>query len=373
MHNLAQKLYSNNIDLWTASRQRVFVNETGCFFDSGEGSDVTYILPEDIFWVGQHSPWFKFEEVNTLEKVVNLFQKTEIDLKEAHKWMEPKNILRLMRNGPGIFLFPPEGVSGLAPGTNTYYTQRLTPEAEALSEDERQEALQLGGIYRKIKCIDMPLLMKKQNVLQELIRVFHEDFLNGDDKGPRYQIIHQGEHSFLYKNTQASFRPELIGADFMPEGGVTFKTVGSSAPTINTALSQARDLMFTISELPENIDLTELRAYLGDFLKPKVKEPKTVLHLEDWCICPSGPRRQDGDYSGEAYREDVLLPALRDFQKVYVDMNRIIPPGCSWLESCFGPLTNTYSVEDLEERLFILVDQKSQVRLAWCYIRGEKP
>jgi len=96
----------------------------------------------------------------------------------------------------------------------------------------------------------------------------------------------------------------------------------------------------------------------------------TTLKLSEWNIFPFGELRAHYPLtSGETYREDFLLPALKTFDTVYVDFGEIISPGSSWLVGCFGPLTDTYSVEELKQKLKFKNTSQVDKGLIWRYIR----
>ncbi|EWY41047.1 hypothetical protein N825_30670 [Skermanella stibiiresistens SB22] len=84
----------------------------------------------------------------------------------------------------------------------------------------------------------------------------------------------------------------------------------------------------------------------------------TVIDIgRDFSLVTGGRCRSDGPHSAEAFRDDLLVPALRGGGHVVV---RIGGPSYSmaWLEEVFGTLpTLGFSRVDLEHRLIIEADE----------------
>jgi hypothetical protein len=74
----------------------------------------------------------------------------------------------------------------------------------------------------------------------------------------------------------------------------------------------------------------------------------------DFTRFPGGRYREDGEYSGEQFREDVLIPALRGQDRVTVVLDEADGYPSSFLEEAFGGLVRSgFSRADLERRLSI--------------------
>lgn len=70
---------------------------------------------------------------------------------------------------------------------------------------------------------------------------------------------------------------------------------------------------------------------------------RTVVHLAtEFSTTPGGRFRTDGPYSGEAFREDVLLPLLREGAQIVVDLAGTEGFGSSFLEEAFGGLVRVH-------------------------------
>lgn len=74
---------------------------------------------------------------------------------------------------------------------------------------------------------------------------------------------------------------------------------------------------------------------------------------------PGGRYRTDGDFSAQAFREDILIPAFlksEDDDNVLIDMSGTLGFGSSFLEEAFGGLARTchpFSWEYFQEKLMI--------------------
>ena len=84
---------------------------------------------------------------------------------------------------------------------------------------------------------------------------------------------------------------------------------------------------------------------------------------------PVGRTRSDGRYSGEAFREDHLVPALRE-GAVAVVMDGTKGYGSSFLEEAFGGLVRHHGFEpdQLRERLVIKTEDSLLSTEIWTYI-----
>lgn len=66
-----------------------------------------------------------------------------------------------------------------------------------------------------------------------------------------------------------------------------------------------------------------------------------------------GPRyRADGDFSGEAFREEVLEPALDDYETLVIHLDNIETFSASFFEEAFGGLARKHGTSVLGRLLF---------------------
>jgi hypothetical protein len=84
---------------------------------------------------------------------------------------------------------------------------------------------------------------------------------------------------------------------------------------------------------------------------------------------PAGRYKVDGPYSGERFREEVLLPVLESGNQIAVDLDGAVGFGSSFLEEAFGGLVRAGVPEsDLKKRLVIHARLKTYADRAWRYI-----
>lgn len=103
----------------------------------------------------------------------------------------------------------------------------------------------------------------------------------------------------------------------------------------------------------------------------------TIVSISsDFSPYPAGRFREDGDASGLAFREDILLPALNDsaVDILVVSFDGVAGFGSSFLEEAFGGLvrTNNFRYSDLVERLKLTTSEnelEDYVNLSWSFIR----
>lgn len=82
----------------------------------------------------------------------------------------------------------------------------------------------------------------------------------------------------------------------------------------------------------------------------------TIDVAKEFSRKPFGRLRSDGDYSAEVFRDDRLLPALREYDRVIVDLSGSNLYGSSFLEEAFGGLTDTISRSELRLKLVVKHD-----------------
>ena len=97
---------------------------------------------------------------------------------------------------------------------------------------------------------------------------------------------------------------------------------------------------------------------------------KTISVAVDFSPSPAGRYRSDGPYPGEAFREDLLLPALRAHESVTVEFDGTDGFGSSFLEEAFGGLVREgFTEEMLRRRLHIKSSRRSYEARVWGYIQ----
>jgi STAS-like domain of unknown function (DUF4325) len=85
---------------------------------------------------------------------------------------------------------------------------------------------------------------------------------------------------------------------------------------------------------------------------------------------PAGRFNSDGDFSGERFRDQFLVPALSKDQQVIVELDGTAGYGSSFLEEAFGGLTRKalFAAKELHARLTPQSADTSLVAEIWEYI-----
>lgn len=97
---------------------------------------------------------------------------------------------------------------------------------------------------------------------------------------------------------------------------------------------------------------------------------KMISVARDFTDTPGG--RSKGEYTGLVFRENFLMPALREHDQVVVDLSDVVGFGSSFLEEAFGGLVRAgYSLNDLRKRLVVQGGVPLHVQRIWQYINDE--
>lgn len=98
-----------------------------------------------------------------------------------------------------------------------------------------------------------------------------------------------------------------------------------------------------------------------------------TIKLADWTRTPGGRFKADGPFSGEAFREDKLVPALEPEPgvgaRVTVDLDGTLGNPASFMEEAFGGLVRVsgFSVERLMRQLTIVSKNPLDAAEAWQF------
>lgn len=100
----------------------------------------------------------------------------------------------------------------------------------------------------------------------------------------------------------------------------------------------------------------------------------TIYVAKDFTKMPCVRMRDDGKKSGEEFRDEILLPALKANDHVTVDLNGVLTLGSSFLEEAFGGLVRKgyYTAKELSSKLVILFQIESYVKETWGYVKTAK-
>ncbi|MBF0604084.1 MAG: STAS-like domain-containing protein [Nitrospirae bacterium] len=102
---------------------------------------------------------------------------------------------------------------------------------------------------------------------------------------------------------------------------------------------------------------------------------KRINVATDFHRGPSGRYVTDGNYSGERFREEFLVPALKSPDQVQVDFTDAKTPGSSFLEEAFGGIVRKkyFTAIDLQSRLEIITHRSLLKDLITKYINEAIP
>lgn len=105
-----------------------------------------------------------------------------------------------------------------------------------------------------------------------------------------------------------------------------------------------------------------------------MQEIKYISVGEDFCECPFGRYREHcSEGSAEAFRDDLVVPALHIYSLVVVSLEGVMKGyeyTSPWLHELFGGLIlkHEFSAEQLERSLVINYHDKEVVDLCWGFI-----
>lgn len=98
---------------------------------------------------------------------------------------------------------------------------------------------------------------------------------------------------------------------------------------------------------------------------------KMINFVEEFTDMPAGRYREDGRFSGEVFRDDLLVPALKNNSIVTLDLSNAYGFGSSFLEEAFGGIirNKSFTLEDLKKKLKIICnDDPMTIEQIWLYV-----
>jgi len=96
---------------------------------------------------------------------------------------------------------------------------------------------------------------------------------------------------------------------------------------------------------------------------------KMISIAHEYSETPAGRYREDGPFSGQRFREELLVPALQQNEAVEVNLDGVVGFGSSFLEEAFGGLVRAgYRAADLRSRLQIKTSLATYQSRIWRYI-----
>lgn len=102
-------------------------------------------------------------------------------------------------------------------------------------------------------------------------------------------------------------------------------------------------------------------------------ETKVIVNVaKDFSRFPSGRTPEDSQFSGEAFREKFLKPALESGEEVRIELDGAIGYGSSFLEEAFGGLIRNcaLSAEGLRKSLRLVTYDDALKSEIWSYIEA---
>lgn len=100
---------------------------------------------------------------------------------------------------------------------------------------------------------------------------------------------------------------------------------------------------------------------------------KTVIVAKDFTRFPSGRYKENGDTSGQSFRERFLEGPIALGEEVVVDLDGTVGYGSSFLEEAFGGLVRKLKLpaETILDRLRLKAEDPSLIDEVKDYIREE--
>ena len=100
-------------------------------------------------------------------------------------------------------------------------------------------------------------------------------------------------------------------------------------------------------------------------------ESVVINIAKDFSKYPAGRYRADGEFSGEVFRDDHLLPAIKNADEVCINLDGGMGYGSSFLEESFGGLVRKHHISPslLHNKLKIISDEDpTLINEIWEYI-----
>lgn len=100
---------------------------------------------------------------------------------------------------------------------------------------------------------------------------------------------------------------------------------------------------------------------------------KNINVAKDFSPYPAGRYKSDGPWSGEKFRDEILLPVITNHTQAIIDLDGTRGYGSSFLEEAFGGLVRKgYSHEKVKALLKFKASDKSLIEEVISYIDEAK-
>ena len=98
-----------------------------------------------------------------------------------------------------------------------------------------------------------------------------------------------------------------------------------------------------------------------------MSDEKIINIARDFSKTPAGRYLTDGPFSGEHFRESVLLPALQTHELLKVDLDGTLGYGSSFLEEAFGGFGEVFENGHGSRWLVTATQCQDQCRIENCF------
>lgn len=88
---------------------------------------------------------------------------------------------------------------------------------------------------------------------------------------------------------------------------------------------------------------------------------RTISIADDFSVFPGGRIPADGPFSGQEFRERLLMPIFNNSEKVIIDFDRVRGYGSSFLEESFGGLIRRGISKRQIDSLIVFKSSKASV------------
>lgn len=100
---------------------------------------------------------------------------------------------------------------------------------------------------------------------------------------------------------------------------------------------------------------------------------KKIINIaKDFSIFPGGRFKKDNKYSAEEFREQILIPQLKQHTKIMLELDGTRGYSSCFLEEVFGGLVRCgYTKQFIRENIILISSRKSLIREIQSYIQQE--
>lgn len=85
------------------------------------------------------------------------------------------------------------------------------------------------------------------------------------------------------------------------------------------------------------------------------------IKVSDWTRYPGGRFKEDGDFSGQEFREVYLENAVQNGDSFIIDFNGIFTAGWSFLDEALGYYVSEMGVGNFRKRFVIIADDDPDI------------